>query len=60
PSSLACLSGYREEGGLFITTVHDVATLNFVTAEITEGQGSVKKIESRYPSLEEMLIKIGK
>jgi len=60
PSSLVGLSGYREESGLFITIVHDVAALNLVTAEIAERQGSVKKIESRYPSLEEMLIRIGK
>ncbi|NYT05262.1 MAG: ABC transporter ATP-binding protein [Methanomicrobiales archaeon] len=58
-----CLAGvleYREEGGVFVAVVHDVDALNEVTACIAEGNGRVKKIESKYPSLEEMLVKIGK
>jgi ABC-2 type transport system ATP-binding protein len=34
--------------------------LNETTALISEAGGTVEKIESRYPSLEEMLVKIGK
>jgi ABC-2 type transport system ATP-binding protein len=34
--------------------------LNECTGIITESGGRVEKIESRYPSLEEMLVKIGK
>jgi ABC-2 type transport system ATP-binding protein len=58
-----CLVGvleYREEYGVYIAVVHDVDALNEVTACIAEGNGRVKKIESKYPSLEEMLVKIGK
>ena len=34
--------------------------LNEISATIKEAGGNVEKIESRYPSLEEMLVKIGK
>jgi ABC-2 type transport system ATP-binding protein len=34
--------------------------LNTATAYIAGAGGTVKRIESRYPSLEEMLMKIGK
>jgi ABC-2 type transport system ATP-binding protein len=34
--------------------------LNECTGLIAEAGGKVERIESRYPSLEEMLVKIGK
>jgi ABC-2 type transport system ATP-binding protein len=51
---------YRQEEGFFIWEAQDMKELNECTGIITESGGRVEKIESRYPSLEEMLVKIGK
>jgi len=51
---------YRQEEGFFICEAEDMTGLNECTAVITEAGGRVEKIESRYPSLEEMLVRIGK
>jgi ABC-2 type transport system ATP-binding protein len=51
---------YRQEEGFFICEAEDMKELNECTAAITGSGGRVEKIESRYPSLEEMLIRIGK
>jgi ABC-2 type transport system ATP-binding protein len=51
---------YAREEGCYVCTAADMRELNEVTALITEAGGKVEKIESRYPSLEEMLVKIGK
>ena len=51
---------YRQEEGFFVCEAGDMNELNACTAVITEAGGRVEKIESRYPSLEEMLVKIGK
>jgi ABC-2 type transport system ATP-binding protein len=51
---------YRQEEGFFICEAEDMTELNECTTTITGAGGRVEKIESRYPSLEEMLLKIGK
>ena len=51
---------YRQEEGLYVTDAEDMTELNESTGLIAEAGGKVEKIESRYPSLEEMLLKIGK
>jgi len=51
---------YAQEGGSFVCSAESMKDLNETTALITEAGGTVEKIESRYPSLEEMLVKIGK
>jgi len=51
---------YRQEEGFFVAEAGDMKELNESTAMITDASGRVEKIESRYPSLEEMLLKIGK
>jgi ABC-2 type transport system ATP-binding protein len=51
---------YRQEEGLFVCDAESMAELNECTTQIGEAGGTVEKIESRYPSLEEMLVKIGK
>src|SRR5512137_1786165 len=51
---------YRQEEGFFICEAEDMKELNECTAIIREAGGNVAKIESRYPSLEEMLLRIGK
>jgi ABC-2 type transport system ATP-binding protein len=51
---------YGQEGGSFVCSAENMKDLNETTALISEAGGTVEKIESRYPSLEEMLVKIGK
>jgi len=51
---------YRQEEGLWVADAGNMAELNECTGLIGEAGGKVEKIESRYPSLEEMLLKIGK
>jgi ABC-type multidrug transport system, ATPase component len=48
-----------DEGGL-ACDAPDMTTLNAVSAAIAAAGGRVERIESRYPSLEEMLVAIGK
>lgn len=50
----------RGEDGLFACDVPDLAGVNDVSAAITQAGGHIERIESRYPSLEEMLVAIGK
>ncbi len=51
---------YRQEEGLYVCDAESMGELNECTGLIQEAGGKVEKIESRYPSLEEMLLKIGK
>lgn len=51
---------YRQEEGLWVCEAQDIKELNEDSALITGAGGKIAKIESRYPSLEEMLMKIGK
>lgn len=51
---------YAQEEGFYTCSAEEIKELNECTALITEAGGKVEKIESRYPSLEEMLVKIGK
>jgi ABC-2 type transport system ATP-binding protein len=51
---------YRQEEGLWVCEAQDIKELNESSTFITETGGKIAKIESRYPSLEEMLMKIGK
>ena len=51
---------YQQEEGFFVCSAQDMKEMNECTALITDAGGRVEKIESRYPSLEEMLVKIGK
>lgn len=51
---------YRLEDGLYVSEADDIKELNESSVAITDAGGRVERIESRYPSLEEMLVKIGK
>jgi ABC-2 type transport system ATP-binding protein len=60
PERLRHMIEYTRENGMCTARVHDIDALNDVTACIVGEGGRVHKIESRYPSLEEMLVRIGK
>ena len=51
---------YREADGVLACDAPDMAALNTISAAVTAAGGRVERIESRYPSLEEMLVAIGK
>ncbi len=60
---ILAIKEYREytfEGGLYKIAVDSIDELNTCTGIITTGGGRVERIESHYPSLEEMLVKVGK
>jgi ABC-2 type transport system ATP-binding protein len=59
-SLLGSCKEYSFEGGLYHISVPDIAEMNRCTGIITKHGGRVERIESHYPTLEEMLIKIGK
>lgn len=48
------------EGGLFRVRAETLEEMNAVTRAIAAGGGTVERIESHFPSLEEMLVKIGR
>ncbi len=50
----------EKSGNLWMNTVRSITDLNNLTSEITQNGGVVERIESKYPSLEEILVKIGK
>jgi ABC-2 type transport system ATP-binding protein len=51
---------YEEAGGECVAVAESMDELNLVTAAVAAAGGTVRRIESRYPSLEEMLLRIGK
>jgi ABC-2 type transport system ATP-binding protein len=51
---------YRQDERGLACDAGDMAGLNVCSAAITAAGGRVERIESRYPSLEEMLVAVGK
>ena len=51
---------FEEESGEYVAAAESMDDLNVVTAAVASAGGTVRRIESRYPSLEEMLLMIGK
>ncbi len=47
------------EGGFYRADAFSIEEMNTITSAISRAGGAVDRIESRYPSLEEMMIKIG-
>ncbi|NLV27866.1 MAG: ABC transporter ATP-binding protein [Methanomicrobiales archaeon] len=50
----------EQNGNLWISVAYSIEELNEMTSSITNRGGTVERIESKYPSLEEILVKIGK
>jgi len=59
-SALVIPRDAEKNGNLWLTTVRTVVELNTLTSDITGSGGVVERIESKYPSLEDILVKIGK
>lgn len=50
----------EQKGNLWMSVAFSIDELNEITSKIATNGGTVERIESRYPSLEEILVKIGK
>jgi len=50
---------YEKVGDLYLGKVENIESLNLLTEKVSASGGRVKKIESHYPSLEDMLVQIG-
>lgn len=59
-SQMALPLGTEKSGNLWMATMRSITELNTLTNDVTMNGGVVERIESRYPSLEEILVKIGK
>lgn len=57
---IAGLPPCTREGGLFRVRAETLEEMNAVTRAIAAWGGTVERIESHFPSLEEMLVKIGR
>ncbi|MBN1432925.1 MAG: ABC transporter ATP-binding protein [Methanomicrobiaceae archaeon] len=53
------LTDIEKIGDIYIGSVQDIESLNMLTERISASGGRVKRIESHYPSLEDMLVQIG-
>ncbi len=53
------MESYEKIGDIYIGSVQDIESLNMLTEKVATSGGRVKKIESHYPSLEDMLVQIG-
>lgn len=49
---------FSQDDGGYVSTAKDIDQLNRITSQIDVAGGSVDRIESRYPSLEEMLMAV--
>ncbi len=60
PAALPQSLSFEEESGEYVVVAESMDDLNYVTAAVASAGGTLRGIESRYPSLEEMLLMIGK
>jgi ABC-2 type transport system ATP-binding protein len=58
--TLPGLPEHTREGGLFRVRATSIEEMNAITSAIAASGGIVERIESHFPSLEEMLVKIGR
>ncbi len=59
-SAFATELAYTEADGHYLATARTIEELNMTTTTLSADGAVIERIESRYPSLEEMLVKIGK
>jgi len=59
PAGIPDIPPGKAEGGLYRVKASTIEEMNAITLAIARGGGTVERIESHFPSLEEMLVKIG-
>ncbi|WP_292731872.1 ABC transporter ATP-binding protein [Methanoculleus sp.] len=60
PAAFATSVGYAASDGRHLAEAHSVEELNRATATLAADGALIERIESHYPTLEEMLLKIGR
>lgn len=59
PGSIGSIPPVTIEGGYAVVRVDSVDAMNAATTAIASAGGTIERVESHFPSLEEMLVKIG-
>ncbi|MCM2465383.1 ABC transporter ATP-binding protein [Methanoculleus oceani] len=60
PAAFATSVGYSAGDGRYLAEAHSIEELNRTTATLAADGAMIERIESHYPTLEEMLLKIGR
>jgi len=60
PETFTTSVSYTAENGRYLAEAHSVEDLNRATAALAAAGATIERIESHYPTLEEMLLKIGR
>jgi len=60
PAAFATSVGYAASDGRYLAEARSVEELNRTTAALAADGATIERIESHYPTLEEMLLKIGR
>ncbi|HOI12787.1 MAG TPA: ABC transporter ATP-binding protein [Methanoculleus sp.] len=60
PATFTTSVGYSTSDGRYLAEARSVGELNRMTAVLAADGATIERIESRYPTLEEMLLKIGR
>ncbi|NLA38771.1 MAG: ABC transporter ATP-binding protein [Methanomicrobiales archaeon] len=60
PATFATSVGYSPHDGRYLTEARSIDDLNRTTAALTADGATVERIESHYPTLEEMILRIGR
>ena len=58
PETLRIFIEYSTDNGAYLTKAKNIDELNRITAQIAAAGGDIERIESRYPTLEEMLMAV--
>jgi ABC-2 type transport system ATP-binding protein len=59
PGSIRDIPAFTPDGGQYLVKAGSIGEMNTISGRISEGGGIIERIESHFPSLEEMLVKIG-
>ncbi len=60
PAAFATSVKYTAENGRYLAEARSIEELNLTTAALAADGATIERIESHYPTLEEMLVKIGR
>ncbi len=60
PATFTTSVGYSASDGRYLAEAHSIEELNRTTATLAADGAGIERIESHYPTLEEMLLKIGR
>lgn len=59
PGSIPDIPPFTPDGGQYLVKAGSIAEMNEISGKIAGGGGNIERIESHFPTLEEMLVKLG-